>query len=134
MTFSLAVEPRSERGKKLTSLRNAGKLPAVMYGPKDEVTALSVDARAFEKVLKGAGESSIVTLTGLDTPKDVLIHDVAFDARRGGVIHADFYAIDLLRDAFQKVFSYLKPPLFAGRIADAQSTFPHHVLHDKARQ
>lgn len=94
MSFSLAVEARSERGKKLTTLRNAGKLPVVMYGPKEEVIALSVDARAFDKVLKGAGESSIVTLTGLDTPKDVLIHDVAFDARKGGVIHADFYAIE----------------------------------------
>lgn len=94
MSFSLAVEPRSERGKKLAGLREAGKIPAVMYGPKEEVVTLSVDARAFEKVLKGAGESSIVTLTGLDTPKEVLIHDVAFDAAKGGAIHADFYAIE----------------------------------------
>ncbi len=94
MSFSLAVEARTERGKNLTEIRNAGKLPVVMYGPKEGSVALTVDRVAFEKILKAAGESSIVTLTGLDTPKDVLIHDVAFDARKGGVVHADLYAVE----------------------------------------
>ncbi len=94
MTFSLAVEARTERGKNLDIIRDAGKLPVVLYGPKEGNVALTVDRRAFEKVLKEAGESSIITLTGLDTPKDVLIHEVAFDARRGGVVHADFYAVE----------------------------------------
>ena len=94
MSFSLAVEARTERGKDLTEIRNAGKLPVVMYGPKKESVSLVVDRSAFEKVLKAAGESSIVTLTGLDTPVDVLIHDVAFDARKGGIVHADLYAVE----------------------------------------
>ncbi len=94
MSFSLAVEARTERGKDLTEIRNAGKLPVVMYGPKKESVSLVVDRGEFEKVLKVAGESSIVTLTGLDTPVDVLIHDVAFDARKGGIVHADLYAVE----------------------------------------
>ncbi len=94
MTFSLTVETRTERGKKLTSLREKGKLPAIMYGPKEEATALAVDKVAFEKLLKQAGESSVITLEGLKNSKEVLIHDVAFDAERGGVVHVDFYAIE----------------------------------------
>lgn len=94
MTFSLVAELRTERGKKLTTLRAAGKLPAVVYGPKEDVTAITLDKRAFEKVLKDAGESSIVTLSGLSSAKDVLIHDVAFDAERGGVVHVDLYAVE----------------------------------------
>lgn len=94
MTFSLTVEARAERGKKLGALRAQGKLPAVVYGPKEAATPLSIDRIAFEKVLKEAGESSIITLKGLDTPKDVLVHDVSFDAARGGVTHVDFYAIE----------------------------------------
>ncbi len=96
MTFSLTVEARTERGKKLVELRKAGKLPAIMYGPKEEATALTIDRIAFEKMLKEAGESSMITLkgAGLKVPKDVLVHDVSFDARRGGVIHVDFYAVE----------------------------------------
>ena len=94
MSYSLAVETRTIHGKKLTALRDAGKLPVVLYGPKEASQSLSVDKRAFEKVLHEAGESSIVTLTGLGTTKDVLIHDVAFDPRKGGVVHADFYAVE----------------------------------------
>jgi large subunit ribosomal protein L25 len=94
MTFSLTVEAREIRGKKLASLREQGKLPGVVYGPKEKATPLLIDRVAFEKVLKDAGESSVITLEGLGTPKDVLVHDVSFDAARGGAIHVDFYAIE----------------------------------------
>ena len=94
MTFSLTVETRTERGKKLGALRDAGKIPAIMYGPKEEATPLAIDKVTFEKLFKQTGESSVITLTGLGTPKDVLVQDVAFDAERGGMIHVDFYAIE----------------------------------------
>lgn len=94
MTFSLAVEARTERGKKLTALRTAGKLPGIMYGPKEEATPISIDRVTFEKLFKEAGESSVITLTGLKAPKEVLVHDVAFDPTRGGIVHVDFYAIE----------------------------------------
>lgn len=94
MTFSLTVEARTERGKQLESLRGAGKLPAVMYGPKEESTPLTLDRIAFEKLFKEAGESSVIVLEGLSAPKEVLVHDVSFDPRRGGVIHVDFYAVE----------------------------------------
>jgi len=94
MTFSLPVEIRKVRGKKLTKLRSEGKLPAIMYGPKEEATPLTIDKIAFEKLLKQAGESSVVVLSGLDTPKEVLIHDVSFDALRGGIVHVDLYAVE----------------------------------------
>jgi large subunit ribosomal protein L25 len=94
MTFSLTVEMRTERGKQLGKLRGAGKLPAVMYGPKEEATPLTLDRIAFEKLFKEAGESSVIVLEGLKAPKEVLVHDVSFDPRRGGIIHVDFYAVE----------------------------------------
>lgn len=94
MTFTLAASPRTEMGKKLKSLRAEGKLPAIVYGPKHAATAFTLSKNEFDKVLKEAGESSVITINGLDTPVDVLIHDVAFDARKGGVVHVDFYAIE----------------------------------------
>jgi len=94
MTFTLEASPRTETGKKVQALRSAGKLPAVVYGPKQAPTALTLSKADFDKILKEAGESSVITLTGLDKSTDVLIHDVAFDARKGGVVHVDFYAIE----------------------------------------
>ncbi len=94
MTFSLTVEARSERGKQLEKLRGAGKLPAIMYGPKEEATLLTLDKIAFEKVLKQAGESSVIVLNGLTSPKEVLVQEVSFNPLKGGVIHVDFYAVE----------------------------------------
>lgn len=95
MTFSLTVEPREARGKRLQTLRRAGKLPGIVYGPKEKAMALSCDRVQFEKLLDEAGESSVITLKGLEKPLDVLVHDVAFDPRRGGPTHVDFYAIEV---------------------------------------
>ena len=94
MTFSLSVETRTERGKKLTKLRKAGKIPAVVYGPKEDATPLTLDRVAFEKLFKETGESSVIVLEGLSSPKEVLVHDVSFDPARGGITHVDFYAIE----------------------------------------
>lgn len=94
MTITLEATTRTERGKQLAALRKAGKVPAVIYGPKETAIALTLDRIKFEKVLKEAGESSVITLTGVGAPKDVLVHDVAFDPGFGGVIHVDFYALE----------------------------------------
>jgi large subunit ribosomal protein L25 len=94
MTFTLQATARTERGKQLAALRKAGKIPAVVYGPKEEATPLTLDRLQFEKVLKQAGESSVISLTGVGAAKEVLVHDVSFDPGFGGVIHVDFYAIE----------------------------------------
>ena len=94
MTFSLQATERTERGKQLDALRALGKIPAIVYGPKESPSSITVDRVEFEKLLKQAGESSIISLGGVGKAKDVLVHDVAFDPQRGGVIHVDFYAVE----------------------------------------
>ncbi len=93
MTITLTVQNRTERGKQVRKLRESGRIPAVVYGPKEESLAISVEARDFEKAFKEAGESSVLVLSGLADDKEVLIHDVSFDSMKGGVSHVDFYAI-----------------------------------------
>ncbi len=93
MTINLAVTKRSKNIKAKT-LRQSGYLPAVVYGPKQETIALSVEGRLFGKVFKAAGESTIVTLTGFDEEMEVLVQNVTFDVVKGGITHIDFYAIE----------------------------------------
>lgn len=94
MTFTLSAHARTETGKKVETLRKEGRLPGVVYGPKQAPLLVTLLHTDFEKVFREAGESSVVTLTGLESSLDVLIHDVAFDPRKGGVTHVDFYAIE----------------------------------------
>jgi large subunit ribosomal protein L25 len=94
MTITLEVKKREERGKQLRKLREAGVVPGVVYGPKEESVSLSVDGVQFEKVLREAGESSVVVLKGLGGDKEVLVQDVEFDPIKGKVAHVDFYALE----------------------------------------
>jgi large subunit ribosomal protein L25 len=94
MTVILNVEKREERGKQLARLRSAGKLPGIVYGPKEEAQPLSLDKAAFEKLMRDRGDSVIITLKGLTHDTEVLVQDVAFDPAKGGMTHVDFYAIE----------------------------------------
>jgi large subunit ribosomal protein L25 len=90
--MELTVEKR-DLATNNNTLRLKGVMPAVVYGRSQESTPLAVDAKTFGKLYKAAGESSVITLKGLDNDMDVLIHDVSLDAVSGMPIHADFYAI-----------------------------------------
>ena len=93
MTISLAIAER-EASQKRGSLRAAGSVPANVYGPKQDPISITVDAKELSKVLSDAGESTIIELTGLKEPIEVLVKDVDFDPVKHGVRHVDFYAIE----------------------------------------
>lgn len=94
----LAAKLRHELGKKAKRVRKTGYIPAVLYGYKVAPQPVAVEARAFEKVLRKAGESSLVSLAieGGET-KGVLIHDIEFHPLTGVPAHIDFYAVRMDR-------------------------------------
>jgi large subunit ribosomal protein L25 len=79
---------------KPNTLRTKGLLPAVFYGRSEESTPITVERRAFEKLFHSAGESTVITLSGVGEDKDALIHEVVLDPVTGEAVHADFYAIE----------------------------------------
>lgn len=79
---------------KPNTLRNKGLLPAVVYGRSEESTPITVERKAFEKLFHSAGESTVITLSGVGEDKDALIHEVVVDPVTGAAVHADFYAIE----------------------------------------
>ena len=91
MTVKLEV---TKREASAASVRADGNTPGIVYGPKQEPIAVSINTQTFEKTLHEAGESTIINLVGLGDEIEVLVHDVAFNAARGGVEHVDFYAIE----------------------------------------
>ncbi len=91
--LALEITARKE-GKSPDSLRKTGVVPAVLYGPKEGSTPISIEARKLERVWKEAGETTIITLTGVGEDKDSLIHDVQFHPVTGALLHADFYVLE----------------------------------------
>lgn len=85
-------------------LRKVGKLPAVLYGHKVANLSLTVDAREFDKILKKAGESTVIeVLTEDGKTHPVLIHDVQHHYLTTVPTHADFYEISLSEKLKAKV-------------------------------
>ncbi|MDQ5883660.1 MAG: large subunit ribosomal protein [Patescibacteria group bacterium] len=76
-------------------LRESGRVPAVFYGFKKDVTSLSVDKKEFMSVLKEAGETSTITLKTPNGEFNAMIHDVQVDPVKGEVIHVDFLSVDM---------------------------------------
>jgi len=75
-----------------SELRRQGRLPVVVYN-KELNRTLSVDARAFDKVLRQAGTSALVDLEVEGEVHPVLVKQVQMDKRRRLAIHVDFYAV-----------------------------------------
>ncbi len=91
--LTIAVENRNKKDKP-AALRKAGKLPAVYYGKKQASTPVTVSAVDFLKVLKKAGESSVVTLKTPHGDMESLIYGVDRDPVSDTVRHADFYVFE----------------------------------------
>jgi large subunit ribosomal protein L25 len=92
--LTLDVSKRTLVGKASKDLLKKGEMPATIYGPKQEAVSISVPVRAFQKVWKQGGESTVVILKGLGDEKETLIHEVSFDPISDLPRHADFYAIE----------------------------------------
>lgn len=89
--LTLTIEKREG---KLSDVRTSGKVPGVFYGPKASATSIAVNEIEFNKVWKQAGESSVVTLTGMGEEHDALIHAIDRDPVKGNIRHVDFYVIE----------------------------------------
>ncbi len=91
--LTLEVTKRETSGAKAPALLRAGTIPAVVYGPHQEATPIAFSAAAFTKVLREAGEATIVSLEGLGASLPTLIHEVDLDPVTHTPRHVDFYAV-----------------------------------------
>jgi len=109
--ISLSAKIRKETGREVMALLNAGKIPAVVYGPGEKNASIEVDAQEFKKVLHEAGESSLVELNveGEKEKRLVLIHEIQRNTVEDTFIHVDFFQADLKEETEAEV-----PLIFEG--------------------
>ena len=101
--IAITATKRTITGKHVSKLRKAGSLPAVLYGHEVETQTIEINERDFAKVLKTAGESTIVNLVVDGKTQPVLIHDVQNHYLTEAPIHVDFFAVNMTEKLKVKV-------------------------------
>lgn len=92
----LKAKKREATRKKVTSLRENGIVPAVLYGHKVNNVNLQVPMNDFIKIYREAGESMLFDLAiNDDKPLKVIIKDVQRDPVRGDFLHIDFHQVSM---------------------------------------
>lgn len=101
----LNAKIRKKIGKKTKSLKDAGKIPAVVYGHKVKNAVIEIDYKDFQKVFRQTGESSLIELNveGEKEKRPVLIHEIQRDHVTDKIIHIDFFQASLKEEVEVKV-------------------------------
>lgn len=90
-TLTLSAETRDRAGKGASrALRREGRVPAVIYGNKQDPKSIHVNERELQKLLNtGHFFNSVIMVNGERT----LAKDVAFDVVTDRPLHVDFLRI-----------------------------------------
>lgn len=92
----LKTTVREKTARDAKVLRQEGFIPAELYGHNVGNIHLTVNAIEFEKVLRKAGESTIIELDMADgAKKNVLIQDVQYHYLNSQPIHVDFFEVSM---------------------------------------
>jgi large subunit ribosomal protein L25 len=95
----LAVSHRDITGKKVARMRREGRLPAVLFGPGEGSTSVSVDTHEFELLRRRAGATTLIDVT-VDGKKaqPALIHGVQIDPIRRRPLHVDLFLVRMTEE------------------------------------
>ncbi len=110
--LELKAENRTIFGKNLKVSRKEGKLPAILYGPKEKSHPIFISLKDFKKIWQEVGESTVIQLNLGNSKKEVLIQEVAVDPVKDEPIHVDFYAALMdkpIEAAVELVFEGIPP-------------------------
>lgn len=111
--IDVSAQLRDKFGKGAArTLRRDGLTPAVLYGPKTEPVALTLNTHSFTKSLFSLQRRNAVVSLAIegDGQKNVMIKDVQVDPVTNSLEHADFYELDLNHE-----YTYPVPVSYTGK-------------------
>ena len=99
---SITVEIRDDqaRGKGVARrMRAAGRVPGIVYGPGRDTVSISVDPVPLERLIETshAGVNTLIDLAGASevAGRTVLVKELQREPVHGGLMHVDFYEVNL---------------------------------------
>jgi large subunit ribosomal protein L25 len=93
--ITLDAELRGVGRHPVRELRDAARVPAVIYGAGVEAKPISVNAKALQKALHQAGSGLLMLQVIGDSPLNVLPREVQRHPVRHNVLHVDFQAVSM---------------------------------------
>jgi large subunit ribosomal protein L25 len=93
----LSAEPRAVVGKKVATLRRAGRLPAVVYGAGRDSESISLDLHEFQLLHRHTGAHAVLDLTvsGDGKAQPVLLQAIQVHPISRLPIHVDLLSVNL---------------------------------------
>ncbi|MEK4563148.1 50S ribosomal protein L25/general stress protein Ctc [Alkalihalobacillus sp. FSL R5-0424] len=96
MTVLKAEKRTDMRGSGTRKVRNAGYVPAVLYGNKTEATPVSVESVDFLKTMREVGRNGLFSLEVSNGKKhQVMVQEVQTDPLKDTFVHIDFFEVDM---------------------------------------
>jgi large subunit ribosomal protein L25 len=97
-TPKLESEIKTDSGKGVArKLRSSGRIPAILYGRKNEPVSLEIDEATMRGILHSHAESVVIDLSikgdKSDEPINVIIRDIQRHPATGRLLHIDFFRI-----------------------------------------
>ena len=96
---AIVAAPRTVLGKQVKHLRQAGQLPANVYGRGIASRAIQLDAREFGRLTRRTGFRNMFELRvdGESDARHVIIRGLVRQGGTGDPAHVDFYQVDLTK-------------------------------------
>lgn len=130
--FTIQAEKRVESGKKISKqLRKSGRIPAIIYGGKDESLPVAVSNEDIKQVMRSeSGENSILRIVaGNDAQQDAMIKEIQYDYLSTDIIHLDFIRIDLTKPVDVHVPVVLEGTPIGVKLEDGLLDFVTREIH-----
>lgn len=93
--MDLQVQTREKFGKSVKNLRAEGLIPAELYGKGVQNLHLAIPLKDFRKVLKQAGESTMINVVLGNEKRPAMIYDVAVHPVSDEILNVDLYQVRL---------------------------------------
>jgi len=94
MAIELQAQPREVFGKKVKSLREAGLIPAEIYGRKIKNQSIQAPAQTLSRILDEAGNTNLIAVkVDKQKPVQVLARNIQYSPIKQNLLHVDFYAV-----------------------------------------
>ena len=93
----LEAQKREASGKGAArGMRRAGEIPGVLYGRKNEVIPIRIDARGFQDVLHDYGANAFINLEIADHgTENVMVKEIQRDPVSNQLLHTDLLRISM---------------------------------------
>lgn len=91
----LEAKKREAIGKKVKALRQAGGLPAIIYGREVDPIPVTLDDREVNRIMSGITSSQLVVVDVEGDRYSTLVRDRQRDPIRGNLLHIDFLAVSM---------------------------------------